>query len=108
MKVKSGYITCFCAGWLMIANAALAEVTAQRRDSIAYTVQQDCGSCHGLTFAGGLGPDLQAERLQSIPDDYLIQVIKHGIPGTPMPPWQRFFNDEEIQWIVTQLKRGSL
>lgn len=92
----------------MAASAALAEVPKQRQLDITYTVKQDCGSCHGLTLAGGLGPDLRAERLQSKPDEYLATVIKQGIPDTPMPPWQRFFSDEEIQWIVTQLKQGTL
>ncbi|MBA56800.1 MAG: cytochrome c class I NirC [Pseudomonadales bacterium] len=93
---------------ILLHNNAVAEVSKQRGEEIRYTVRQDCGSCHGLTLAGGLGPDLKAKRLQALPDNYLSKVIKEGIPNTPMPPWQEFFNDEEIQWIVTHLKRGTL
>ena len=93
---------------LSLHNYAAADISEQRGEEIIYTVRQDCGSCHGLTLAGGLGPDLKAKRLQALPDTYLTKVIKEGIPNTPMPPWQAFFNDEEIQWIVMHLKRGTL
>lgn len=94
-------------GVLTFSQPGQAEITPQRQQAITYTVQQDCGSCHGLTLKGGLGPNLLAKRLRKLPDDYLSQVIRNGVPNTPMPPWQPFFNDEEIQWIVTQLKQGN-
>ena len=48
---------------------------------------QDCGSCHGLTMRGGLGPALLPETLQGKPRDYLSNVILEGRPGTAMPGW---------------------
>ncbi len=107
-NVNFGYKLALGVMLLAVYQAGVADVSSQRGEEIAYIVKQDCGSCHGLTLAGGLGPDLKAQRLQSLPDEYLISVIKNGIPDTPMPPWQTFFNDEEIAWIVTQLKEGAL
>ncbi|MCP5014957.1 MAG: cytochrome c [Ketobacter sp.] len=92
----------------LFSSAVHAAPSEQRQADIIYTVKQDCGSCHGLTLAGGLGPDLRASRLKQLPDKYLISVIRNGVPGTPRPPWQRFFSDKEIHWIVTQLKQGAI
>ncbi|MBK8970338.1 MAG: cytochrome c [Hahellaceae bacterium] len=77
-----------------------------RQKEIQHLIRHDCGSCHGLTRKGGLGPDLLPERLQTIAADALFATIKFGRPGTPMPPWQDFFTDDEIHWIVEQLQEG--
>lgn len=41
-------------------------------------VLQDCGSCHGLTRKGGLGPDLRAEALSHWAPEDLAQMIQIG------------------------------
>lgn len=69
-------------------------------------VRQDCGSCHGLTLQGGLGPPLTAAALAEKPVESLVATVLNGRPGTPMPPWKRFLNEDEAQWIVAQLRRG--
>lgn len=60
-----------------------------------------------MTLKGGLGPDLLPQRIQHLPDSYLIETIKHGRPGTAMPPWLPILSLEEIQWIVSWLKTGG-
>ncbi|QFY88315.1 cytochrome c [Magnetovirga frankeli] len=67
---------------------------------------QDCGSCHGLSLRGGLGPQLLPEALANKPEEYLVATILHGRPGTPMPPWQHFLSEDEARWIAQLLKRG--
>ncbi len=69
-------------------------------------VRQDCGSCHGLTLRGGLGPALLPETLGDKPPAGLKYTILLGRPGTAMPPWQTFLSEAEADWIVTQLLRG--
>lgn len=88
------------------AADAVINIDAARRVELVTLVRQDCGSCHGLTLKGGLGPALLPEALKDKPADYLKYVILQGRPGTAMPPWQRFLNDAEAQWIVSNLQKG--
>lgn len=82
--------------------------TIERQKELTYMVQQDCGSCHGMTLKGGLGPSLLPERISVLPKDYLINAVTHGRPGTPMPPWGPLLTNDEIHWIVEQLQLGQL
>lgn len=92
---------------LLLSTQASADISPQRQQELVYMVRQDCGSCHGMTLKGGLGPNLLAERLAKLPDLYLVETIKRGRPGTAMPPWLPILNEEEIRWIVAWLKRGG-
>ena len=83
-----------------------ALVDAPRRAELVTLVRQDCGSCHGLTLKGGLGPALLPETLQEKPEVYLKAIILHGLPGTAMPPWKRFLSEADAQWIVLNLQKG--
>ena len=71
-------------------------------------VVQDCGSCHGLTLKGGLGPPLRPENLSHLPEDAIAAIIREGIPGTAMPPWKPLLAPADIDWISHQLKAGTL
>jgi len=79
---------------------------AERRAELLHMVRQDCGSCHGMTMKGGLGPALTPDAVQGKPADFLAATILHGRPGTAMPPWQRFLSADEAAWIVEQLRKG--
>jgi len=81
-------------------------VGPSRQKELITLVRQDCGSCHGLTLRGGLGPALLPETLKDKPVDYLKIVILQGRPSTAMPPWQRFLSDTEADWIVSNLQKG--
>lgn len=65
---------------------------------------QDCGSCHGLTLGGGLGPPLQRDLLANKPVPYLTYVILNGRPGTAMPPWSGLLTAPEGEWLARELR----
>lgn len=78
----------------------------QRQAELVRLVRQDCGSCHGMTLAGGLGPALLPPLLRDKPPESLVSTILHGRPGTPMPPWGTFLKEMEARWIVENLLKG--
>ena len=84
------------------------ETAAVDGPALARLVQQDCGSCHGLQMRGGLGPALLPEVLQGRPQDYLVNVILEGRPGTAMPGWRALLSDEEARWMTERLLEGDL
>ena len=88
------------------AVVALAEPTPARQKELIHLVRQDCGSCHGMTLQGGLGPALLPANLADKPAESLVATIVHGRPGTPMPPWHRFLAEDEARWIVAKLMAG--
>ena len=85
-----------------------AEVPAQRRDELRHLLLHDCGSCHGLTMRGGLGPPLLPGTLAERSDAALVAVILQGVRGTPMPPWRDELTTEEAQWMVRELRQGTV
>jgi cytochrome c55X len=82
------------------------EPVEPRRSEIVRMVRQDCGSCHGLTLQGGLGPALTPVALAERPLDSLVWTILQGRPGTAMPGWARFLSEAEVRWVVTRLAEG--
>jgi len=97
--------------FLLSAPAVMAEgappaPSAERQQQLVHLVRQDCGSCHGMTLQGGLGPSLRPEALRDKPVDSLVATIYGGRPGTPMPPWHRFLSEAEVRWIVERLLVG--
>jgi len=84
------------------AAAARAESPAQ----LVALVRQDCGSCHGLTLKGGLGPPLLPPALAGKSAAALAAIILDGVPGTPMPPWNSELTPDDAHWIATRLKEG--
>jgi len=77
-----------------------------RQAELVHMVRHDCGSCHGLTLAGGLGPALLPATLAVRPAEYVERVILDGRPGTAMPPWRGLVSDEDARWIAQQLRDG--
>ncbi len=89
------------------ATSAVAEPDAARRTELGNLLRHDCGSCHGLTLAGGLGPPLTAQALAARDERQLIDTILHGRPGTPMAPWAGILTPEETAWLVRAMKQGA-
>ena len=79
-----------------------------RRVALTHLVLHDCGSCHGLTLKGGLGPALTPAALAGKTAEELRATILNGRPGTPMPPWRGFLTEAEADWLVQALQRGEL
>ena len=95
------------AALLLAATAALAAAPDKaRQDALIYRLRQDCGSCHGYTLKGGLGPPLIPAALRGKDNDALAEVIIHGLPDTPMPPWAFEISKDEATWLVRQMKKG--
>ncbi len=88
------------------ATVAAEAPPLERRTELLYLLRQDCGSCHGMSLAGGLGPSLLPEALAGRTVEDLAEVIRAGIPGTPMPPWGFEITGEEARWLARKLKEG--
>ena len=98
-------------GWAaraVLTSAVLVATTAFAADTLdpnalKRLVHQDCGSCHGLSLKGGLGPDLRPKTLEHYDAEVLTGVILDGIPDTAMPPWRPLIGEEEAEWIARYL-----
>mgnify|MGYP002782633300 CR=1 FL=1 len=90
------------------AFAADAVPAPARAAALTHLVRQDCGSCHGMTFNGGLGPALTPPALAGKAPESLVVTVLRGRPGTAMPPWHAFVSEAEAQWIVRRLMEGSM
>ena len=90
----------------LAATQALASLPEQRQQELTHLLKHDCGSCHGMTLKGGLGPALLPESLAGKPDELLFITIQQGRPGTPMPPWKTQLTDDETNWIIQLLRKG--
>ena len=102
----------FALFWVSTVTAGSAEPAiatepdAVRQKELVRLVRQDCGSCHGMTLQGGLGPALLPATLQEKPAEGLVATIYYGRPGTPMPPWKQLMSGGGGAWIVRKLIRG--
>jgi cytochrome c55X len=99
--------------WVIATALAIAPGVAAsqvppepRRSRLIEMVRQDCGSCHGLTLKGGLGPALLPASMAGKDAEQMRHVILHGRRGTPMPPWKDFLSEAEGAWIVQMLRQG--
>jgi cytochrome c55X len=77
-----------------------------RHAELRHLLRHDCGSCHGMTLAGGLGPALTPEALAEKPVEYLEAMILRGRTGTAMPGWQGLLSEADVRWIAQELKKG--
>jgi cytochrome c55X len=89
------------------ALASAAPPDAERQAELRHMLLQDCGSCHGLTLKGGLGPPLLPQNLEGKPAWFLVQTILDGRLGTAMPPWRPLLSEADAEWLVEQLITGE-
>jgi cytochrome c55X len=114
IKMSSIKITLSClalATHLFSINnvaASEADLSSERKEQLNHIVKQDCGSCHGMTLKGGLGPALLPEDLKGKTVLFLQHTILHGRAGTAMPPWKTLLTEQEALWISQQLKAGRV
>lgn len=90
------------------AEMATSEVSSSRQDELLYFIKHDCGSCHGMTLKGGLGPALLPETLAGKPKSFLVHTIMEGRLNTAMPPWKSMLSHNEASWITDQLQQGLI
>lgn len=93
-----------CVLLLTCCSQAIADITLERQEELRHMLLHDCGSCHGMTMKGGLGPALTAESLGNRTLAALEATVTYGRPGTPMPPFKGILKTEDIQWLVQLLK----
>jgi len=92
----------------LVSDLSLAESPApERQRALLELLHQDCGSCHGMTLQGGLGPALLPSALKEKSAASLTATILQGRPGTAMPPWSSLLTQQEAEWLVTQLKQTA-
>ena len=89
-----------------VSSQAADPPSPSRQAELQHLVIHDCGSCHGLTMRGGLGPSLLPDSLSSQSPDYLTAIILHGRPGSAMPPWKHLLTPLEARWIANRLLEG--
>lgn len=89
-------------------SPAFAEpIGASRAAELERLVRQDCGSCHGMTLKGGLGPEIRAERLAGTAPEALANIILDGVPGKAMPPWRPLISEADALWIANYLLKET-
>ena len=104
------WITLLALSGLTSAAASVSagtEPDAARQRELLHLLQQDCGSCHGLTLRGGLGPALLPSDLAGKPAPFLVETILDGRPGTAMPPWRPLISEADAAWLVQRLLDGG-
>lgn len=84
-----------------------AALDAARQAELLYLLKHDCGSCHGMTRKGGLGPPLLPGNLRDRPSMLMENTVLDGRPGTPMPPWRGLLTEQEAHWLVEAMRRGE-
>ncbi|HAJ91230.1 MAG TPA: hypothetical protein DCO71_01180 [Gammaproteobacteria bacterium] len=84
-----------------------AALDTARQAELLYLLKHDCGSCHGMTRKGGLGPPLLPENLRDRPPMFMENTVLDGRPGTPMPPWRGLLTEQEVRWLVEAIRRGE-
>ena len=97
---------------LLFSGNALAEparygLDPQRQAELETLLYQDCGSCHGMTLRGGLGPALPRDRMQGFNVEAIAHIILHGIPGSAMPGWKALLSEEEARWMADHLRNDN-
>ncbi|MCP5325185.1 MAG: cytochrome c [Oceanospirillaceae bacterium] len=99
---------CLRSGILLTAavSSGAYALDDQQQSALRHLLLQDCGSCHGMTLKGGLGPALLPERMREMGLENIKAVIKYGRPGTAMPPWQALLQDDEIDYLSQTLLQG--
>ena len=88
------------------ADNSRVEMSSARQDELLYLLKHDCGSCHGMTLKGGLGPALLPQTLAAQPRDYIVTTIMQGRKDTAMPGWSSMLTQTDATWLAEQLQKG--
>lgn len=91
---------------LFCSLGSAADLSEERKSKLIHLLRHDCGSCHGMTLKGGLGPELTPESLAQKPADFLVATIMQGRAGTAMPPWKNMITNDDARWLVYVIKSG--
>jgi nitrite reductase (NO-forming)/hydroxylamine reductase len=81
------------------------EGTVQGKEVGLYYLDS-CAGCHGTDRRGATGPALLPERLAQ-DDEYYVDVIANGKPGTVMPPWGNQLTEADISTLVGYIRSDT-
>lgn len=96
-----------CVIWLIALQASALDIDPEREEELETLLYQDCGSCHGMTLKGGLGPALPRERMNLYTPDALANLILQGVPGTAMPRWKGLLSEQDAHWLADHLQNDN-
>ncbi|WP_269646184.1 c-type cytochrome [Thioalkalivibrio thiocyanodenitrificans] len=104
------------SAWLLLGallslpavSPAEPQLSEPRKAELRHLLKQDCGSCHGLTMRGGLGPPITPQALAERDRETMVATVLYGRPGTPMPPWSTILTEDEARWLVDLLYEGDI
>jgi cytochrome c55X len=106
-KYINGILFCLISLFMLQSVYGADEpLSLQRQAELQNLLLQDCGSCHGMTLKGGLGPALTPEVLKLKSRELIEVTILDGRKGTPMPPWKNILTQNEVRWLVDTLYAG--
>lgn len=81
--------------------------SSERQAELETLLYQDCGSCHGMTLRGGLGPALPRDRMETLSAEALAHIIQYGIPGSAMPGWKALLSEADARWLADHLQTDN-
>jgi cytochrome c55X len=84
-----------------------SDISNSKKTELYHLLKQDCGSCHGMTLKGGLGPALTKDRMSGFSSDYLFETIWNGREIKAMPPWKNILLKKDVRWLVKVLQAGA-
>lgn len=90
----------------LLAIAISAQAAEPEGRNLRRLVLQDCGSCHGMTLEGGLGPAITPAALQGRDPAELTAIIREGRPARAMPGWGPLLAPGEAERIAAGLLDG--
>src|SRR5712692_1062252 len=86
----------------------VASFRADEKPDGAALFKQKCSMCHGPEGKGFQAlktPDFTDPKWQEgITDKQIVETIKNGKKGTPMPPFAEKLKDDEIQALVAYIR----
>jgi len=89
---------------LMSATVSAEPISPERMASLDHLLHQDCGSCHGMTLQGGLGPALLPERFTDWDIESIADMILYGNPEKAMPPWEGLLSQADARYLAERIK----
>lgn len=104
-KVKPLVLAGIFSAVVMTSPFAEPAMSAHEQQ-LEHLLKHDCGSCHGMTMKGGLGPPLLPTSLKERNEEDIVLIILHGSPAKAMPPWAALLTESDAHWIARRLKQG--
>ena len=106
LQAVEAYVRTIKAGDLTRDASVNTNLIEQGRD----LYRQNCTGCHGMEgagngpAAGALAPSPTNFHEERPAEEHALQVVKEGLPGTAMPPWEVQMSDVQRQAVVAYVE----